>query len=93
MYTEMHGTCFDEDYIQRSNLLWWTVYILERRMSSLLGLPLGIPEESISALCPSILIQSETSEAMEIQVRLCQILAKVDISMFSPCTKLYLTTF
>ncbi|KAJ5342368.1 hypothetical protein N7541_011492 [Penicillium brevicompactum] len=88
MYTEMHGSCFDEDYIQRSNLLWWTVYILERRMSSLLGLPLGISEESISALCPSILIQSETSEAMEMQVRLCQILAKVDITVYGSEGKL-----
>lgn len=82
MYTEMHGSCLDESYIQRSNLAWWTVYILDRRMSSLLGLPMGVSEESISALCPSSVIKSETSHAMEMQVTLCQILAKVDSSMF-----------
>lgn len=83
MYTEMHGLCLDETYVQRCSLVWWTVYVLERRMSSLLGVPFGISDESISASFPSISKQIHGSKVLEMQVTLCQILAKVDLSEFS----------
>lgn len=83
MYTGMHGICLDEDYVQRSSLVWWTVYVLERRMSSLLGVPMAISEESISASFPSISRPIQGSNVLEMQVVLCQILAKVDLSEFS----------
>lgn len=83
MYTEMRSSCLDEDYVQRCNLVWWTVYILERRMTSLLGLPIGISEESITAPYPSIPTRAQSPNVMEMQVILCQVLAKVDASMFS----------
>lgn len=83
MYTEMHGICLDEDYVQRSSLVWWTVYVLERRMSSLLGVPMAISEESISTSFPSISTSIQGSNVLEMQVVLCQILAKVDLSEFS----------
>ena len=80
MYTEMHGLCLDEAYVQRCSLMWWTIYTLERRMSSLLGVPMGISEESISASFPSISQEIHGANVLEMQVMLCQILAKVDLS-------------
>ncbi|KZN86679.1 putative transcriptional regulatory protein [Penicillium chrysogenum] len=82
MHTEMHGICLDVDFVQRSRLVWWTVYVLERRMSSLLGVPMGISEESISALFPSASTLGQSSIALEMQVMLCQILAKVDLTVY-----------
>ena len=82
MYTEMHGICLNQDYVQRSSLVWWTCYVLERRMSSLLGVPMGISEESISASFPSISTHIQGANVLEMQVMLCQILAKVDLSTF-----------
>lgn len=82
MYTEMHGICLDEAYVQRCRLVWWTVYVLERRMSSLLGVPMGISEESISALFPSIFNDIHGPNVLEMQATLCQILAKIDLSEF-----------
>lgn len=82
MYTEMHGICLDETYVQRCRLVWWTVYVLERRLSSLLGVPMGISEESISALFPSISMHIHGPYVLEMQVTLCQILVKVDLSEF-----------
>lgn len=84
MHTEMHGICLDVDFVQRSRLVWWTVYVLERRMSSLLGVPMGISEESISASFPSASTLGQSSIVLEMQVMLCQILAKVDLSKFLP---------
>ncbi|CAG8232481.1 unnamed protein product [Penicillium salamii] len=88
MYTEMRSSCLDEDHVQRCNLVWWTVYILERRMTSLLGLPIGISEESITAPYPSIPTRAQSSNVMEMQVILCQILAKVDSTVYGTEGKL-----
>ncbi|KNG82270.1 hypothetical protein ANOM_009869 [Aspergillus nomiae NRRL 13137] len=82
MYTEMHGICLNQDYVQRSSLVWWTCYVLERRMSSLLGVPMGISEESISASFPSISTHIQGANVLEMQVMLCQILAKVDLTVY-----------
>lgn len=84
MHTEMHGSCLEKHYVEKSRLVWWTVYILERRMSSLLGVPLGISEESISAPFPSNSAQTDSSNTLEMQAKLCQILAKVDLSESPP---------
>ncbi|KAE8362447.1 fungal-specific transcription factor domain-containing protein [Aspergillus caelatus] len=88
MYTEMHGICLNQDYVQRSSLVWWTCYALERRMSSLLGVPMGISEESISTSFPSISTHIQGSNVLEMQVMLCQILAKVDLTVYGSEGKL-----
>jgi hypothetical protein len=80
MYTGMHGVCLENDYIQQCRLVWWTVYVLERRMSSLLGVPFRISEESISVSLPANSRQFPNSNALKMQVTLCQILAKIDLS-------------
>ena len=49
-------------------------------MSSLLGVPMGISEESISASFPSLSTHVQGPNVLEMQVTLCQILAKVDLS-------------
>ncbi|RAH48956.1 fungal specific transcription factor domain-containing protein [Aspergillus brunneoviolaceus CBS 621.78] len=88
MYTGMRGPYLDEAYVQRCSLVWWTVYALERRMSSLLGVPMGISEESISAPFPSISGQIQGVNVLEMQVVLCQILVKVDLTVYGSEGKL-----
>ncbi|PLB47658.1 hypothetical protein P170DRAFT_409875 [Aspergillus steynii IBT 23096] len=88
MYTEMHGIYLDQVYVQRCSLVWWTVYVLERRMSSLLGVPMGISEESISASFPPISRSIHGPNVLEMHVMLCQILAKVDLTVYGSEGKL-----
>ncbi|RAH69953.1 fungal specific transcription factor domain-containing protein [Aspergillus aculeatinus CBS 121060] len=88
MYTGMRGPYLDEAYVQRCSLVWWTVYALERRMSSLLGVPMGISEESISVSFPSISGQIQGVNVLEMQVMLCQILVKVDLTVYGSEGKL-----
>lgn len=82
MYTEMQSTYIDGIYMQRCNLLWWTVYVLERRMSSLMGVPMSIAEESISTSLPSS-GPTPGPNVLAMQVKICQVLAKIDKSEFS----------
>lgn len=49
-------------------------------MSSLQGVPMGISEDSITASLPSMSDQNSETGVLEMQVTLCQILAKVDLS-------------
>lgn len=80
MYTEMRSQYLEEPYVQRCYKTWWTIYILERQMSSLLGVPIGIADGSISTPFPSMAGQSQQSTILTIQVRLSQILAMIDQS-------------
>ncbi|PYI15800.1 hypothetical protein BO99DRAFT_341722 [Aspergillus violaceofuscus CBS 115571] len=88
MYTGMRGSYLDGAYVERCSLVWWTVYALERRMSSLLGVPMGISEESISASFPSISGQIQGANVLEMQTMICQILAKVDLTVYGSEGKL-----
>ncbi|PIG82846.1 hypothetical protein AARAC_003116, partial [Aspergillus arachidicola] len=82
MYTEMHSSYLDPTYVQRCKLMWWTVYVLERRMSSLLGVPMGIAEESISSPFPLTDRNAQGVRALEMQVMLCQVLAQIDQTVY-----------
>lgn len=53
MHTNMQDQGLDETHVQRCRNLWWTVYILDRQMSSLMGVPLAVRDEDITASLPS----------------------------------------
>lgn len=82
MHTEMRSIYLDDVYVQRSHTVWWTVYVLERQITSLLGLPMGITEEKISTPFPVLQGQTQKSIALQIQVQLARVLAKIDESVF-----------
>lgn len=80
MHTEIQSHYMGETYVQRCRRAWWTVYILERRMGSLLGVPMAIAEESISTPIPTIPGPPQNSVALQLQVRFAQTLAMIDQS-------------
>ena len=73
----------DEVYVQRCRTIWWTVYVLDRQISSLMGVPMGIAEDSISTPLPAFPGELERTIALKIQVQLSQILQQIDDSEFS----------
>lgn len=77
----MRSPILDEQYVEICRTVWWTIYVLERQITSLLGVPPGIAEESISTPFPALLGQPQKLIAMRIQVQLSQILAKIDQSI------------
>ncbi|OQV04959.1 Fungal Zn2-Cys6 binuclear cluster domain-containing protein [Cladophialophora immunda] len=77
MHTEMRSQQVDSDLAQRYRKVWWTVYILDRQMSSLMGVPMGIADESISAELPTFSGQPQRSTAMNIQINLSKVLAQI----------------
>ncbi|KAH7133913.1 hypothetical protein EDB81DRAFT_112125 [Dactylonectria macrodidyma] len=82
MHTEMQSRYMDGSYVERCRAAWWTIYILERRMGSLLGVPMAIAEESISTPIPTPPGQPQISSALQLQVRFAQTLAMIDQTVY-----------
>ena len=77
MHTNMEDQGLDDAHVQRCMNVWWTVYILDRQMSSLMGLPLALQDNDISAPLPTISGSVQKSLALEIHVKLSRILSQI----------------
>ncbi|KAF4435785.1 Proline utilization trans-activator [Fusarium acutatum] len=82
IHTEMQSDALDAAYVQRSRHMFWTLYILERQLISLLGLPLSIADETISARFPDLPGQPQKLEALKIHVDFCRVLAKINQTVY-----------
>ncbi|KAK2689578.1 hypothetical protein QWA68_012050 [Fusarium oxysporum] len=82
IHTEMQSNSLDAAYVQRSRHMFWTLYILERQLISLLGLPLSIADETISARFPDFPGQPQKLEALKIHVDFCRVLAKINQTVY-----------
>ncbi|ENH72991.1 Proline utilization trans-activator [Fusarium oxysporum f. sp. cubense race 1] len=82
IHTEMQSNSLNAAYVQRSRHMFWTLYILERQLISLLGLPLSIADETISARFPDFPGQPQKLEALKIHVDFCRVLAKINQTVY-----------
>jgi hypothetical protein len=82
IHTEMKSQYLDEKYVQRCRLVWSTLYILERNMASLLGVPLLVAEEYISTPYPVCPRNKQRTTTLEIQIKISKILSKIHLSTF-----------
>ena len=62
---------------ERCREVWWTVYVLDCHLSSLMGVPLALVGQDISAQLPSFAGFSQKSLALSIHVRLAKITALI----------------
>ena len=77
MHTDMQSQHIPEHHVRRCRNIFWTVYILDRQLSSLMGLPTSIRDEDISAELPYDPSKSQKAMALDIQVKLSRVIAKI----------------
>lgn len=77
MHTEMRSQHVDDALVQRCRKVWWTVYVLDRHMSSLMGVPMGIADESINAALPTFSGNTQKAMALDIQIKLSRVQAQI----------------
>lgn len=77
MNTNMQDQGLDEAHVQRCMNVWWTVYVLDRQMSSLMGVPLALKDSDISTPLPAFAGSRQKSLALEIHVKLSRILSHI----------------
>ncbi len=90
MHTDMNNNYLAPDVVERARETWWTVYILDRQMSALLGVPLTIADEDITACLPSFDGSSLKVLALSILIKISKATAEIQRSQ-SNCMSAFIT--
>ncbi|KAB8270034.1 fungal-specific transcription factor domain-containing protein [Aspergillus minisclerotigenes] len=76
-HTNIPSGTLDERETQRSRNVWWTVFIIERQFTVLMGVPLGINDNEISTPLPAYPDSPHKSITMTMHVKLSQAFGQV----------------
>ena len=82
MHTDMPVDYLGEAVVQRCRKIWWTTYILDRQMTSLMGLPQSIPDEQIHYQLPSFPGSPQKQAGLRMQIKMCRIIAEINSSEY-----------
>jgi hypothetical protein len=93
MHTDMPIEHLGQPLVQRCRKVWWTIYILDRHMTSLMGLPQSIQDEDITCQLPDFAASPQRAAALNIQIKLARVHAEITRSkliqvVFDVCTTL-----
>ncbi|KAL4913252.1 hypothetical protein BDW62DRAFT_205681 [Aspergillus aurantiobrunneus] len=82
MHTDMPVQHLGEAAVQRCRKIWWTIYVLDRQMTSLMGLPQSIQDNQIHHQLPSFPGSPQKVVALSMQIRMCQIIAEINSTVY-----------
>ena len=82
MHTQISSRSPDHPYVQRCRRIWWTVYVLDRQMSALMGLPQAIRDDDISAPLPQYASNTK-NVGLELHVTLSRVTAEIVNTVYS----------
>ncbi|KAG7106334.1 putative transcriptional regulatory protein C3C7.04 like [Verticillium longisporum] len=81
-HTEMPPLELGDRYVERCRRAWWTVYILDREFTSLMGLPLTIQDDDVNCPLPKFDGQMQRMATLEMQVKLCRNIADINKRLY-----------
>lgn len=81
MNTCMTVTELGQDSVERCRKIWWTVYILDRHMTSIQWLHQSIDDRFIRTKLPSS-VGLDVITALDMNIRLCRSIADFNASKF-----------
>lgn len=70
-----HGQLRPDSHRLRS--AWWTLYILDRKFSSLMGAPSSIQESDITVPLPDPQQSTQKATALDMHVKLSRLIARI----------------
>lgn len=85
MHTDMPVRYLGESLVQRCRRIWWTVYILDREMTTLMGLPQEINDNDVHSPLPTFLGSVQRTETLNMQIKLSRIIAEINSSVYTSC--------
>lgn len=80
LHTDMPAQHLGPAYVERCRRVWWTVYMFDRETTSLMGLPVSIHDDDIDSPLPTFSGSLQRAAALNMNVKLCRILAKINKS-------------
>ncbi|KAJ4369216.1 hypothetical protein N0V83_006301 [Neocucurbitaria cava] len=82
MHTDMPVENLGEPVVQRCRKIWWTVYILDRQMTALMGLPQSIRDDDISCQLPTFNGSPHRAAGLNMQIKLARIYAEITRTVY-----------
>lgn len=83
MHTQMPAEYLGEHMVQRCRKIWWTVYILDREMTSLMGLPQSINDDHVNTQLPTYSGSVQRTAAIGMHIKLSRIIAAINSSKYT----------
>ncbi|PKX89235.1 putative C6 transcription factor [Aspergillus novofumigatus IBT 16806] len=66
--------------VERCTKIWWTVYILDRKFSSLIGSPTSVNDEDVTTVLWDPKSCSQETAALSLHVKITQVITRADIT-------------
>ncbi|ETS74138.1 hypothetical protein PFICI_14004 [Pestalotiopsis fici W106-1] len=82
MHTDMPVHHLGEALVQRCRKVWWTVHILDRQITSLMGNPQSIRDEAIHCSLPVFSGSPHRTSALDIHIKLVRIIAYINNNIY-----------
>lgn len=84
MHTDLPAAQIGHQWVERCRNLWWTVYILDRTLSSAVGAPLSVQDDHIKQPLGSPKHSSLKDATLVLHVKLCRVVSSVLNGTSSP---------
>ncbi|KAK1515060.1 uncharacterized protein CCOS01_13253 [Colletotrichum costaricense] len=82
MHTDMPIMDLGPGLVQRCRKIWWTVYVLDRQMTSLMGLPQSTLDEGVFCQLPSYPGSVHRTTALSMQIKFARIIAEISSTVY-----------
>ncbi|KAF3399746.1 Proline utilization trans-activator, partial [Penicillium rolfsii] len=83
LHTQMPIESLGECFVQRCRKIWWTVYIMDREMTSLMGLPQSLNDDHVNALLPTFSGAGQKTARIGMQIKLSRIIAEINSTVYA----------
>ncbi|RHZ70181.1 hypothetical protein CDV55_105702 [Aspergillus turcosus] len=77
-----------QKHVERCTKIWWTVYILDRKFSSLIGSPTSVNDEDVTTALWDPKTGSQETAALSLHVKITQVITRVLNTVYSANGKL-----
>lgn len=88
MHTDMPVEDLGESVVQRCRKIWWTIYVLDRQMSSLMGLPPSYHDDDMTCQLPSFSGSPHRTAALSMHIKLARIYAEITRTVYGATGRL-----
>ncbi|KAK7228238.1 hypothetical protein V2G26_000408 [Clonostachys chloroleuca] len=82
MHTDMPQDELGADVVERSRKAWWTAYLLDRQMTSLMGVPQSIHDDDVHSQLPDYADSPQRRTALAMQIRLSRTMCAINKGVY-----------
>ncbi|KAI9150794.1 transcriptional regulatory protein [Paramyrothecium foliicola] len=82
MHTEMPINQLGIEHVERCRKIWWTVYLLDRQMTSLMGLPQSVQDRDVHCQLPTYRGSPQRTSTLDMHIKLSRIVAEINDSIY-----------